>query len=53
VLLVSEAPLLREAARQTPWKQERELRVRVLGQAAVISVWRKPHGSANMAGEEK
>jgi 23S rRNA G2445 N2-methylase RlmL len=52
VLLVSEAPLLREAARQTTWKHERELRVRVLGQMAVISVWRKPHGLANMAGEE-
>jgi tRNA (guanine6-N2)-methyltransferase len=42
VLLVSEAALLRAAVRQTPWKAERELRVRVLGQPAVISVWRKP-----------
>jgi tRNA (guanine6-N2)-methyltransferase len=53
VLLVSEPALLRAAAQATSWKPERELRIRVLGQAAVVSAWRKPHGSANMAGEEK
>jgi 23S rRNA G2445 N2-methylase RlmL len=49
VLLVSEAALLRDAVRDATvandprgWKSLRELRVRVLGQPAVVSVWRKP-----------
>jgi len=39
VLLVSEYPPLREAARQAGWQRQREVRVRVLGQMAVLSVW--------------
>ena len=42
VLLVAEAAALRAAARAAGWKALREVPVRVLGQAAVISVWRKP-----------
>jgi 23S rRNA G2445 N2-methylase RlmL len=42
VLLVSEHPPLRDAARGAGWKLLRQLDVRVLGQPAVISVWRKP-----------
>jgi hypothetical protein len=41
VLLVSELPPLKEAARGVGWRLEQSLRVRVLGQAAAISVWRK------------
>ncbi len=41
VLLVSEYGLLKEAARAVGWKPQRQVRVRVLGQPAVISVWRK------------
>ncbi len=42
VLLVSEEAPLREAARAVGWKLLRQVDVRVLGQMAVISVWRKP-----------
>jgi len=42
VLLVSEDAPLREATRSAGWKLLRQLDVRVLGQAAVITVWRKP-----------
>jgi len=42
VLLVSEGALLRETARTVGWKLLREIDVRVLGQPAVITVWRKP-----------
>jgi 23S rRNA G2445 N2-methylase RlmL len=42
VLLTAEAAPLRAAARAAGWKSLREVAVRVLGQAAVISVWRKP-----------
>ncbi len=41
VLLVSDVPALRGAADLVSWKSTRRLRVRVLGQAAQISVWRK------------
>jgi 23S rRNA G2445 N2-methylase RlmL len=41
VLLVSDFAPLREAARDAGWRAERQLRVRVLGQPATISVWRK------------
>jgi 23S rRNA G2445 N2-methylase RlmL len=41
VLLASDQRSLREAARAANWVRERELRVRVLGQLAFISVWRK------------
>jgi 23S rRNA G2445 N2-methylase RlmL len=42
VLLTSEARLLHDAARAAGWKAVRQVKLRVLGQAAVISVWRKP-----------
>jgi 23S rRNA G2445 N2-methylase RlmL len=41
VLLVADAPALREAARAVGWKQVRQVRVRVLGQKAFALVWRK------------
>jgi tRNA (guanine6-N2)-methyltransferase len=41
VLLVSDVGALRSAVRPVGWKSVRELRVRVLGQPAVLSVWRK------------
>jgi tRNA (guanine6-N2)-methyltransferase len=42
VLLVGEAAPLRDAARRVAWKGLREVRVRILGQSAIIGVWRKP-----------
>jgi 23S rRNA G2445 N2-methylase RlmL len=42
VLLVSAADALRSAAGAVGWKAARRLRVRVLGQPAVVTVWRKP-----------
>jgi 23S rRNA G2445 N2-methylase RlmL len=48
VLLVSDLPVLRDAIAAVCWRSERTLRVRVLGQAAVISVWRKPDQSATI-----
>jgi tRNA (guanine6-N2)-methyltransferase len=41
VLLVAEAAALKEALRQTAWKQERFVPVRILGQRAAILVYRK------------
>jgi 23S rRNA G2445 N2-methylase RlmL len=41
VLLVSDLAALREAAREVSWRSERQLRVRVLGEPAVVTVWRK------------
>ena len=48
VLLVSDFPILRDTIREFGWRSERTLRVRVLGQAAVISVWRKPEQSTTI-----
>jgi tRNA G10 N-methylase Trm11 len=42
VLLVADFGALKDAARAVRWKAVRQLRVRVLGQWATISVWRKP-----------
>jgi 23S rRNA G2445 N2-methylase RlmL len=42
VVLVAEAGLLRQAVRAVGWRPTRQLRVRVLGQPAELSVWRKP-----------
>lgn len=42
VLLVSDAAALKAAVRPPGWKQERFIPVRVLGQSAVIMVYRKP-----------
>ncbi len=41
VLLVANQGALKEAASAVNWKLTRQLRVRVLGQKAAISVWRK------------
>ena len=41
VLLVSDGASLKSAVRAVGWKLVRELRVRVLGQPALLSVWRK------------
>jgi 23S rRNA G2445 N2-methylase RlmL len=41
VLLVSDAAALAEAARAVGWKRVQQLRVRVLGQGAALTVWRK------------
>ncbi len=41
VLLASNQPALKEAARAAGWKPEQQVRVHVLGQPATISVWRK------------
>lgn len=42
VLLVADATALRAAVKKVSWKRVRDLRVRVLGQLAEISVWQKP-----------
>jgi 23S rRNA G2445 N2-methylase RlmL len=41
VLLVSDLAALREATREVCWKSQRQLRVRVLGEPAILTVWRK------------
>ncbi len=41
VLLVSDLPALRDAARAVGWQREDLYRVRVLGQPAAVTVWRK------------
>jgi tRNA (guanine6-N2)-methyltransferase len=43
VLLVANFGALKEAAKAVHWKAVRQLRVRVLGQWATMSVWRKAH----------
>ena len=42
VLLVSAVAALRSAARNAGWKALREVPLRVLGQPAMVTVWRKP-----------
>jgi tRNA (guanine6-N2)-methyltransferase len=42
VLLASEQDVLREAIANVGWVAQRQLRVRVLGQQATVSVWQKP-----------
>jgi tRNA (guanine6-N2)-methyltransferase len=42
VLLASTAAALRSAARGVGWKAQRQVSIRVLGQPAVATVWRKP-----------
>jgi 23S rRNA G2445 N2-methylase RlmL len=42
VLLAAEQDALRSAIRRFDWQPTRQLRVRVLGQPAVLSVWQKP-----------
>src|SRR5579884_1338923 len=42
VLIVSAAAALRSATRAVGWKAQLQLSIRVLGQSAIIAVWRKP-----------
>jgi tRNA (guanine6-N2)-methyltransferase len=42
VLLAAESITLRDAVKAHGWVAQRELKVRVLGQPAVMSVWQKP-----------
>jgi 23S rRNA G2445 N2-methylase RlmL len=42
VLLVSDLRTLKEAAASVGWKLLRSLRLRILGQRAMLTVWRKP-----------
>ena len=42
VLLISSAAVLRSAARAVGWKALRQMSLRVLGQPATVTVWRKP-----------
>lgn len=51
VFLVSEFDLLRDALKRRKWVPARLLKVRVLGQPAVVSVWRKPDPAGTMTGE--
>jgi tRNA (guanine6-N2)-methyltransferase len=51
VLLVSDFPLLKEAASEVGWHAQRQLRVRVLGQPTVLTVWRKGAGSISISDE--
>lgn len=44
VLLASDAGLLREACESCRWHPTRRIRLRILGQSATISAWRKPGG---------
>ena len=41
VLLVSEQEILNDVIRPFGWRATKKMRVRVLGQAAVLSVWEK------------
>jgi tRNA (guanine6-N2)-methyltransferase len=49
VLLVSDIDALNEAAAMVGWKRLRALRIRVLGQPAGISVWKKGNLSRDVA----
>lgn len=53
VLLVSDADILREAAREVRWIPRRQVRVVVLGQRATIGVWQKPGGSLTVKGSSR
>jgi 23S rRNA G2445 N2-methylase RlmL len=44
VLLTSEGTVLAEAARAVDWQARERLKVRILGQLAFLTVWRKPEG---------
>jgi 23S rRNA G2445 N2-methylase RlmL len=48
VLLVADVGALNRAVRRTGWKSVRRLNVRILGQRAAITVWRKDRGSGTM-----
>jgi hypothetical protein len=48
VLLVGEGALLQPAAAAAGWRPQRRLRLRVLGQPAELSVWRKREAADSM-----
>lgn len=48
VVVVSDEDALRTPLQAMGWQQTRGLRVRVLGQAAQVSVWRKPDDSGSV-----
>jgi hypothetical protein len=48
VFLVADPDRLRAATRPVGWQPLRQVRVRVLGQPAELSVWRKPAGGIMM-----
>jgi 23S rRNA G2445 N2-methylase RlmL len=50
VLLVGRGALLQPAAAAAGWRPQRRLRLRVLGQPAELSVWRKPEAGDTMTG---
>ena len=55
VLLASDLALLKEAAARARWEKSRQVRVRVLGQPAFITVWKKPvkaEGDVRSTGSE-
>jgi 23S rRNA G2445 N2-methylase RlmL len=47
VLLVADLAALRDPAGHVGWQRLQQCRVRVLGQAAAITVWQKPVGRSN------
>lgn len=49
VFLVAEYEPLRDGLRDVGWKPTRQHKVRVLGQAAVLSVWQKPDAVGTMS----
>jgi tRNA (guanine6-N2)-methyltransferase len=49
VLLVSAGEVLRDAVREVGWTSLRQVRLRLLGQTAVISVWQKAPSGSTMA----
>lgn len=52
VMLIGDAALWHPAARAVGWRPSRRLRIRVLGQPAEMSVWRKPAGQDSMTESE-
>lgn len=45
VFIVMESVLLRDLLKERGWKATRQMRVRLLGQPTVMSVWQKPGGA--------
>src|SRR2546423_817644 len=51
VLLAADVHALKEAARAVGWKPLRDVRVRILGQRAAITVWEKPRSRSGPKAE--
>lgn len=51
VFVVSEQDVLGDALKRVGWSPARLLKVRVLGQPAVVSVWNKPDRAGSMTGD--